>query len=157
MRGVMPEASSDYRVAPALAVRLIGLSLAAVGVLVVAATLVVALAGLDTVLLLVVAVVGALGAALLGGWLRTQARVVSLDELGYRVRFVRGSGVAAGRWADVSKVERYEIAGADCMVLFLRDGRTTTIPLEAVAGEDRAFAQDVRARLERSRGGAARP
>ena len=90
--------------------------------------------------------------AALAWWLGTRARVVHLDELGYRVRFVRGAGVAAARWADVQTVERHAVAGSDCMVLRLRDGRTTTIPLEVVAGEDRAFAQDVHRRLERSRG-----
>ncbi len=54
---------------------------------------------------------------------------------------------------DVQTVERHAIAGSDCMVLLLRDGRTTTIPLEVVAGADRVFAQDVHRRLELPRGG----
>ena len=143
--------ASDYRVAPALAVRLVGLTLATVGVLVFVATLLVAVAGYGATLLLVVALVGVAGAGGLAWWLGTRARVVHLDELGYRVRFVRGAGVAAARWADVQTVERHAIAGSDCMVLRLRDGRSTTIPLDVVAGEDRAFAQDVHRRLERSR------
>jgi hypothetical protein len=148
---VASDGSSDYRVAPALAARLVGLTLALVGVLVFVATLLVAVAGYGAPLLLVVAVVGVAGAGGLAWWLGTRARVVHLDELGYRVRFVRGAGVAAARWADVQTVERHAIAGSDCMVLRLRDGRTTTIPLDVVAGEDRAFAQDVHRRLERSR------
>jgi hypothetical protein len=150
---VASDDSSDYRFAPALAVRLVGLTLATVGLLVFLTTVLVALTGYGAALLLVVAVVGLVAAGGLGWWLGTRARVVHLDELGYRVRFVRGAGVAAARWADVQTVERQAIAGSDCMVLHLRDGRTTTIPLEVVAGEDRAFAQDVHRRLERSRGG----
>ena len=148
---VASDNASDYRVAPALAVRLVGLTLATVGVLVFVATLLVAVAGYGATLLLVVALVGVAGAGGLAWWLGTRARVVHLDELGYRVRFVRGAGVAAARWADVQTVERHAVAGTDCMVLRLRDGRTTTIPLEVVAGEDRAFAQEVHRRLERSR------
>ena len=142
-------APSDYRVAPALAARLVGLALAAVGLAVFAATLLVVVTGWGAAVVLVVAVAGVIGAGLLV-WGVTRARVVHLDEVGYRVRYVRGAGVVAARWADVKTVDRYEIAGSDCMVLHLLDGRTTTIPLEVVAGEDRLFAQDVRRRLERS-------
>ena len=131
---VASDNASDYRVAPALAVRLVGLTLATVGVLVFVATLLVAVAGYGAALLLVVALVGVVGAGALAWWLGTRARVVHLDELGYRVRFVRGAGVPRRGGQTCRRVERHAVAGSDCMVLRLRDGRTTTIPLEVVAG-----------------------
>ncbi|GAA2132571.1 hypothetical protein GCM10009843_37290 [Nocardioides bigeumensis] len=143
---------SDYRVAPALAARLVGLTLAVVGLLVFVVTVLVVAAGLDPLALLVVAGLGVLGAALVAWYAGTRARVVHLDELGYRVRFVRGVGVSSARWADVVDATRQHVAGSRCLVLRLRDGRTTTIPVEVVAASPDALTEDVVTRLEAAGG-----
>ena len=142
------EDPSDYRVAPALAARLLGVALALVGLLVFAATAVVALAALPVGTVVAVAVVGVLGVAAAGWWVTRRARVVRLDDTGYRVRFLRGAGVTAARWADVRDAVTSTVAGSHCVVLRLHDGRTTTIPLEVLAGDPGRFEADVKARLE---------
>jgi hypothetical protein len=143
---------SDYRVAPALAARLVGLSLAVVGLLVFVVTLLVVTAGLPALALLATAVVGVAAAGLLAWYAGTRARVVHLDDLGFRVRHVRGVGVASARWADVVDATRQQVAGSRCLVLRLRDGRTTTIPVEVVAATPEQLTEDVVTRLERAGG-----
>ncbi len=142
-------AVSDYRVSPSLAARLLGLGIALVGVLVFVATAVVAVLTLSIWIVVGVALVG-LAAVMAAGWWATQrAVVVHLDDTGYRVRFVRGVGVPAARWPDVLDAGPAFVADSPCVVLRLRDGRTTTIPVEALAGDREAFARDVRDRLAR--------
>ena len=147
--GVTPLAVSDYRVAPALAARLLGVALAAVGLLVFAATAVVALSLLPVVAVIVVAVAGVLGVGIAGWWVTRRARVVRLDDVGYQVQFVRGAGATSARWADVRDAGTRTVAGSHCVVLRLRDGRTTTIPVEVLAGDPERFEADVRTRLAR--------
>ena len=108
---------------------------------------------------MVVAVVAALGlaAVLVAGHLLTRrAYVVRLDEDGYQVRMVRGAGVRAARWTEVEDAVTASPRGVDCVVLRLRDGRTTTIPVQVLAADREAFVRDVRAHLERGSGGSAR-
>jgi len=150
--GVTPDDVSDYRVAPALAARLMGVALALVGLLVFAATAVVALAALPTATVLVVGLVGVLGVATAGWWVTRRARVVRLDDLGYRVRFVRGAGATSARWVDVLDCGTRTVAGSHCVVLRLRDGRSTTIPVEVLAADRDVFEADVRTRLQRGQG-----
>lgn len=150
--GVTPDAVSDYRVAPALAARLVGLALALVGLVVFAATAVVALASLPVATVVVVAAAGLLGVGVAGWWVTRRARVVRLDDVGYRVRFVRGAGATSARWVDVLDSGTRLVAGSHCVVLRLRDGRTTTIPVEVLAGHRERFEADVRARLQRGQG-----
>lgn len=147
--------SSDYRLAPALGARLLGSALVGLAVLVFVVTLVVALLGLSAVFVAVVAALG-LAAVLVAGHLLTRhAYVVRLGEDGYQVRMVRGAGVRAARWTEVEDAVTASPRGVDCVVLRLRDGRTTTIPVQVLAADREEFARDVRAHLERGSGGSA--
>jgi len=148
--------SSDYRLAPALGARLLGSALVGLAVLVFVVTLVVALLDLSAVVVVVVAALG-LAAVLVAGHLLTRhAYVVRLGEDGYQVRMVRGAGVRAARWTEVEDAVTASPRGVDCVVLRLRDGRTTTIPVQVLAADREDFARDVRAHLERGFGGSAR-
>ncbi len=147
--------SSDYRLAPALGARLLGSALVGLAVLVFVVTLVVALLGLSAVFVAVVAALG-LAAVLVAGHLLTRhAYVVRLGEDGYQVRMVRGAGVRAARWTEVEDAVTASPRGVDCVVLRLRNGRTTTIPVQVLAADREEFARDVRAHLERGSGGSA--
>jgi hypothetical protein len=95
-----------------------------------------------------VAVLGAAAVGLAGWWAR-RAYVVHLDEAGYRVRYVRGAGTSAARWSDVQDAGARTVAGTACLVLRLRDGRTTTIPFEVVAVDPPTLVRDVTDRLSR--------
>lgn len=141
--------SSDYRLAPALGARLVGTLLVLLAVLLFAVTALVALLHLSLDLLVVVAVVG-VGAVLVVGLVLTRRTVVvHLDDDGYRVRMIRGAGASAASWPEVEEVAAASPRGLDCLVLRLRDGRTTTIPVAAVAADKDDFARDVREHVQR--------
>lgn len=144
--------SSDYRLSPALAARLVGLLLVVLAVLVFAATAVVALLNLHTVVLLVVAGAGLVAVLTAGHVLTRRTPVVRLDEDGYRVRLVRGAGVREASWKDVEDASTASPRGIPCVVLQLRDGRTTTIPVEALAADRDDFVRDLREHLRRGSG-----
>ncbi|MBD8868117.1 hypothetical protein [Nocardioides donggukensis] len=140
---------SDYRLAPSLAARLLGLSLVGWGLLVFLATVLVVLLQAPVAVLsaaVLVCVAGVFGTGVL---LTRAAYVVRLTEAGYRVRFVRGVGVAQGRWSEVEDAATDTIAGSPCVVLRLRDGRTTTIPVEVLAVDREQFVRDLQTHLDR--------
>lgn len=145
-------AASDYRLAPAMGARLVGSLLVVLAILLFAVTALAALLGLSLDLVVLVAVLGLVAVFGLGYVLTRRAVVVHLDEQGYRVRMIRGAGVAAAPWPDVEAVAASTTRGLDCLVLTLRDGRTTTIPVAAVAADKDDFARDVRAHAERGQG-----
>jgi hypothetical protein len=147
--------SSDYRLSPALGARLLGSALVGLAVLVFATTVVVTVLDLSVVVVVVVAALG-LAVVLVGGHLLTRrAYVVRLGEEGYHVRLVRGAGVRTARWSEVQDAVTASPGGVPCLVLRLRDGRTTAVPVQVLAVDREEFARDVRAHLERSSGGPA--
>lgn len=144
--------SSDYRLSPALGARLVGLLLVLVAILVFAATGAVALLNLHTVVLLVVGlvlVVAVFGAAHL---LLRRTTVVHLDDDGYRVRLIRGAGVKEAGWKEVEEAVTASPRDIPCVVLRLKDGRTTTIPVQALAADREAFVRDLQEHLQRGQG-----
>ena len=143
--------SSGYRLAPHMAARLVGLLLVAVAGLVVLLTVVSAVFRWSPWVIIgsgVVAVVSAVAVASI----LLRVDVVRLDEDGYRVRLVRGAGVTSARWADVTEAVAASPRGIDCVVIRLRDGATTSIPVAALAADPTEFATDVRAHLRRGDG-----
>ena len=144
--------TSDYRFSTALVVRALGALLALLGLLlVVVGVLVTALdlpLGLLTtaVVLVVLVVVG-------GGFLLTRiTSLVHFDETGYRVRWLRGAGVKQARWKEVEDVVTATVSGHDCVVLRLRDGRTTTIPVKVLDTTPTTFIEDLAKRLDAGHG-----
>ena len=141
--------TSDYRLSPLLAARLLGASLVVFGLLVFAATAVVVLFSAP-VLVLTITVLGCLVGVFTAGWFLTRRTyVVRLDEEGYHVRFVRGAGVDRARWTEVEDAVTTTVAGSPCVVLRLRDGRSTTIPVDVLAGDRDEFVQQVISYLNR--------
>lgn len=130
---------------------LAGLGLLLLGVAVVAASVVSGLAGwgFGPVLWLVAAGLVLLVVGV--GWLRSSAYVVRLDHLGYRVRLLRGVGVTRARWADVADASTAIVGGHPCVVISLRDGQTTTIPVSVLATGRDEFVTELRGHLRTSR------
>lgn len=144
--------SSGYRLAPALAARLLGLALVVLAVVVFVLTLLTALLRWPPAVLLAGGALGVVSVVVVG-WLLTKGlAVVTLDEQGYRVRLVRGAGVTQAAWAEVGEAVTTDVGGIDCVVLRLKDGRTTSIPVEAIAADRDDFVRDVRERLRRGEG-----
>lgn len=132
--------------------RLLGTALVILAVLTFVGTALVALTDLPAepfVVLLVMLVTGLLA----GAWyLRSRAWVLRCTADGYRVRFVRGSGVRAERWVAVEDAVTTMRHGVACVVLRLRDGRTTTIPAGLLEIDREELVRELQARLQEGHG-----
>lgn len=144
--------TSTYAIAPQLRARIMGIALVLIGLMLCGLTVLVALLELSLDLLVLFAVLVLIAIFGLGHLLVRRWYVVRLDDLGYRVRFIRGAGTTQARWADVASVDTAQVGGARCVVLNLRDGQTTTIPVDLVAGGANALVEDVRSRLAKGSG-----
>jgi hypothetical protein len=146
--------SSNYRFAAPFIVRMMGIGLIAVGVFVLVwAGLALALSLPGAVLSTGLLVAVVLWLLVLGGVMTLRrGDVVRLDETGYRVRFVRGAGVRQAPWKDVEDVTAPTLEGQRCVLLRLRDGRTTTVPVDVLAGSSDAFVKDLQQHLNRGHG-----
>jgi hypothetical protein len=146
--------SSTYRFAGPFIVRLAGLGLALVGLLALLLVLVATVASLPGAVLtagLLVAVV-ALAGVLVGVLFLRRREVVRFDDEGYRVRGIRGAGVREARWKDVEDATAPTVLQDRCVLLRLRDGRTTTIPVDVLRGSADAFVRDLQEHLDTGRG-----
>lgn len=140
-----------YGIAPALWGRLLGVGLVLVGLVVLVATAIAGWLHLDAAVIGWVAALGVATVLLAAAWLWRRVGV-SLDADGYRVRWVRGVGTAAARWTEVEDAVTTVVAGTPCVVLRLRDGRTTTIPVGVLAVDKERFVRELQQHLQRGHG-----
>jgi hypothetical protein len=138
--------SSCYRFSGPFVVRLMGLCLVLGGLVVLLLAALVAVTALPGLVLLV-AVIAVSAVTIVLGVAARRGSVVRLDGTGYRVRFVRGAGVHEAMWNQVEDVATTTVAGQKCVLLRLRDGRTTTVPVGVLAGSPDAFVDDLRTHL----------
>ncbi len=144
--------SSDYRFAPLLVARFVGAYLVLLALVVFVATALVAALDLPGDLLVVLLGLGLAGLFTLAWWLRARAVVVRFGEQGYEVRMIRSAGVKAARWSDVEDAVTSFPRDLPSVVLRLRDGSTTTIPVDALAVDRDQFVGELRARLQYGHG-----
>ena len=142
---------TDYRLAPAIVVRSAGAALVLLAVVVTALSVLPAAAGWGFWVVGLAAVLGLVAVAWGVWWATRRAYVVRLDSQGYQVRLLRGAGVKRARWADVAEASTADLGGVPCVVLALRDGRTTTVPVAVLAGARDQFVTRLRALLRRGR------
>lgn len=142
----------DYGLAPALRARLLGTSVTAIGVVVLVAAVVIAATGLPTRVLTGLVVLAVVGIATLGLLLGRRRYVVRLDDLGYRIRFVRGAGRGRARWTDVLDLTTAVVSGTECVVLRLRDGGSSTVPVDVIEGDREEFVDELQRRLDAGHG-----
>jgi hypothetical protein len=147
-----PRAPREYALAPAVRARLLGTSLAAIGLAVLVAAVVVAVADVPRSILTGLVVLAALGVAALAWLLGRRRYVVRLDDTGYRIRFVRGVGRSSARWTDVSDLTTAIVSGSQCVVLRLRDGHSSTVPVNAIEGDREEFVDELQRRLDAGHG-----
>jgi hypothetical protein len=147
----LPDAS-EFGLAPQLRARLMAAGLLGLGALLAVVSLLVALLGLPPDLIVVAAAL-VVGAIFVFGFLLVRRwYVVRVDAVGYQVRLVRGAGARRARWTDVQDVQTQTLAGSRCVVLRLRDGRTTTVPVDLIEGDREAFVRELQDRLELANG-----
>lgn len=136
-----------YRPQRALVARVLGSGILVLALLVVLATVVLTVIGASEWVLVVLVLAYIAAFAGLAVWAVRSAWLVRLDEQGYRVRFVRGAGVRAAAWTQVSDLAATQPKGIPCLELTLVDGRTTVIPVEVMEGDREQFVRDVREHL----------
>lgn len=140
--------TSDYRLAPAIGARFLGALLVLVALALGVLTVLVAVLDWPTGVLVGAAAAGLLG-VLVAGWLLLRAvPVVRLGPDGYRVRLLRRAGTTAAAWTEVSEAVASSPGGTPVVVIRLRDGRSTTIPVQVLAADRDEFARDLRRHLE---------
>ncbi|MFC7495727.1 MULTISPECIES: hypothetical protein [unclassified Nocardioides] len=145
-------AVSEFRFAPGVAARLLGGVLVLLAVVLLAVTVVVAVAGLPVLVLVVVAVLGVVGALVGANLVLRRVPVVRLGPDGYRIRLVRGAGVASAAWTEVREAVTATPNGLPVVVLRLGDGRSTTIPVTVLDVDREQFVRVLQAHLQRGRG-----
>ena len=138
--------------ATALRVRLLGSGLVLIGLLVALGAVVTWVAGLSGAVVSVLVVLALLGVLGLGLVLGLRHWVVRLDADGYRVRGLRVARAKAARWNDVLDLRTTTVGGTRCVVLRLRDGRTTTLPVDVLEGDPDELTRALSAHLDRSHG-----
>lgn len=142
----------EYALAPALRARLWGACVAVVGALLLVVVLVALVADLPTSAVTIPFVGAVVGLLVLGAVLLRRWYVVRLDATGYRVRFVRGAGRTQARWTDVEDLTTAIVSGTECVVLRLRDGGTTTVPVNVIEGDREEFVDELQRRLDAGHG-----
>ncbi|MFL6108297.1 MAG: hypothetical protein ACJ72D_04250 [Marmoricola sp.] len=151
-----PSTHHDYGLAPQLRARLMGGFLAVIGVTLLVVTVLTFALSLPGDVISAVVVLIVVGIFALGFLLSRRWYVVRLDEIGYQVRFVRGAGETNARWLEVEDLATSEVAGEKCVVLRLRDGRTTTIPVDLIEGDREQFVDELKRHLSGRHGNSRR-
>jgi len=146
------EGPVDFALAPALRARLLGTGLVAIGVVVVLGVLLASLTGLPSAIVTGLVVLAMAGALTLGLLVGVRRWVVRLDADGYRVRALRSAQARSARWSDVLDLQAATETGNRCVVLRLRDGRTTTLPVDLIEGDPAALTQALADHLDRGHG-----
>ena len=141
-----PAGPVDFALAPALRLRLLGSGLVALGVLVTWVT------DLPTAFVSGLVVLGGVGAVALGVLVGLRHWVLRLDDTGYRVRVLRTAEARSARWTDVLDLQTATVSGTRCLVLRLRDGRTTALPVDAIEGDPVALTEALTTHLDRGHG-----
>jgi hypothetical protein len=147
-----PTKPVEYALAPALRARLLGTGLVAIGFLLALGVLVTWLTGLPSAFVSGLVVLSAIGAVTLGLLVGVKRWVVRLDDVGYRVRVLRTAEARSARWIDVLDLKTATVSGTRCVVLRLRDGRTTAVPVDAIEGDATVFVEALTAHLDRGHG-----
>lgn len=143
----------DYRLAPALAARILGVSFAALALLVFLATFLVAALGGSFVWVALLAAVGLVVTGVTAYVVTKRIAVLHVDDAGYRVRLIRGAGVRTATWDQVKEIA--EVSGDDGRFLLfkLADGARTSVPFAALAASPAEVTKAVRRAVKTARRG----
>jgi hypothetical protein len=144
--------ATTYPLAPLVVARFVGLGLVGLALLMFVGTVLVAGLDLPPDVLIATIALGLVGVLTLAWWLRSRAWVLRSTAEGYAVRLVRGAGVTAARWDAVEDAVTATRHDVPCVVLRLRDGRTTTIPVGVLAVDREEFVRELQQRLQTARG-----
>ncbi|QLQ09269.1 MAG: hypothetical protein HZY75_01350 [Nocardioidaceae bacterium] len=144
--------SSDFRIAPAVTARFVGGILLLVGVIIfVTAALVVGF-DLHPDILSVMVVLGVVTVVVLGFLVSRIGVLLTMDDVGYRTRWLRAPGAKQARWTDVEDVVTGFASEQAVLVIRLKDGQSTTIPVNLLAADSADLVKAVQEHAQRGRG-----
>lgn len=147
-----PDQPVTRALAPALRARLLGSGLLATGLAVVVLLVLSGLVGLPAAVVTGVVALATVGVLALLLLLGPRHWVLRLDADGYRVRGLRSARARSARWTDVLDLRTTTVEGTRRLVVRLRDGRTTTLPVDVVEGDPEELTALFSACLDRSHG-----
>lgn len=151
--GVSQELSpKTYALTPALRARLMGYSLAAIALLLVAATLIVAALHVNTAVMLVIVVLVPVAIGVLAGLFSKRFYVLRIDDIGYQTRFIGGVGAKQARWVEVLDLGVMTLEGDRCIQFRLRNGQRTTIAVDVLQTDPDELVREFQRRLRSANG-----
>ncbi len=142
----------DFALAPALRMRVLGTGLVALGAVVCLGAVAGWLLGLSAAVVSGLVVLAVIGTVVLGFLVGIRHWVLRLDAHGYRVRGLRSAQARSARWTDVLDLQATTVRGSRCVTLRLRDGRTTTLPVDVLEGDVATLTSELSAHLDRGHG-----
>ena len=142
----------DFALAPALRARLLGTGIVAIGAVVVIGGLAAWLADLSSAVVTGLVALALVELVVLNLLVGIRHWVLRLDAQGYRVRVLRSAEAKSARWSDVLDLQAATVGGNRCVVLRLRDGRTTTLPVDVLEGDTATLTQALSDHLDRGHG-----
>lgn len=141
--------ATEYPLSAAVRTRLLGGLVVVVGGLVLLLALLSWLLSWPPVVLGIVVTLAALVVVVVGGLIARPRYLLRTDAGGYRVRFIRGSAVSSAQWTDVEDLATTYAGDTRVVVIRLRDGRTTRIPVDVLAVDPEHLVTDLRTLLGR--------
>ena len=146
------EGRVDFALAATLRARLLGAGLVTLGTVVLVGALLAWLTAIPGAVVAGLAVLAVVGMTVLGLLVGVRHWVLRLDEHGYRVRGLRSAQARSARWTDVLDLRATTVSGARVVVLRLRDGRTTTLPVDVLEGGADALTDALSSHLDLGHG-----
>jgi len=143
---------SRYRWPRPLIVRPFGVTLVWLGLGWVVGVLLAPALGLGSMFVTVAGVVTVL--IVLGGiyFVLRPPLVLALTPSAYRVHHVRGSGVPGAEWSDVDTAQVGDTVAGQALLIELKDGRRSIVPLLLLGAQANTAAKDVHDRLDSAYG-----
>lgn len=138
----------QYPLSPETRGRLLGVALIALGLIILGFGAIAMLDWLPRTVLDISVILTAIAVLVVVALIGPKHWIVRLDDTGYAVRFIRTAGARSARWVEVNEMEATTVAGARCVVLRLKNGQATTIPVDLIAGGGQPFAEAITAHLK---------
>lgn len=127
-------------------------ALVGIALFLLAATLIVAVLHISTVVMLILVVLVPVAITVLASLLSKRFYVLRIDDLGYRTRFVGGVGAKQARWVDVLDLAVLTVEEDRCVQFRLRDGRRTTIAVDVLQTDPEELVCEFQRRLAAANG-----
>ncbi|MFT4009221.1 MAG: hypothetical protein QM655_04175 [Nocardioidaceae bacterium] len=143
---------TQFRVAPTHKARFLGAFLLLIGLVIFVTAALVALLRLHPDIISVVVIVALIAVVTLGVLISRIGVMLDLDDVGYRTHWLRAPGTKQARWTDVEDAVTGFASEQPVIVIRLKDGRSTTIPVNLLAGDPADVVRAIQEHAQRGNG-----